>query len=165
MRNIIARQYGGVIIERGICIVCGDPCIICKDDTSSCCNGPVKRFTKGIIIKETSGSLYRKRPKKELQKKILEEQNNKCYWCGREFGMYILSPHGIVSILRPVWDHYIPYIHSGCNDRFVASCSRCNFHKSSFIITDNGSEQKLRERLIKSWHKGGWKEMEENKNV
>ena len=165
MRNIIARQYGGVVIERGICTVCGDPCIICKDNTSSCCNGEVKRFNKGIVVKETSGTAKRKRPGRELQKYILEKQDNKCYWCGREFGSYILSPHNIVIILRPVWDHYIPYIYSGSNDKFVASCSRCNFHKSSFIITDKDCEQSLKERLIKIWHKGGWKDMEVNNNA
>ena len=160
MRNIIARQYGGIIIERGLCTVCNDPCIICFDDTSSCCNAPVKRFSKGIVVKETQAALRRKKPSPELREKILSAQDNKCFWCGRSFGSYILSPKDIVSVLKPVWDHYTPYSYSGDNTHFVASCSRCNFHKSSFIITTKDSEETLRNRLINSWSKGGWKDME-----
>lgn len=161
MRNIIARQYGAIIIERGICSACGDPCIICFDDTSSCCSAPVSRFKSGIVVKETQGILKRKRPNKATKEAILEKQDNKCFWCGRSFGSYIISPKNIVYKLSPVWDHYIPYSLTGDNTGFVASCSRCNLHKSAFIITSKTSEQELRTRLIKNWYRGGWKDMED----
>jgi 5-methylcytosine-specific restriction endonuclease McrA len=165
MRYIIARQYGGVIIERGVCTVCGDPCIICKDNTSSCCSGQVRRFPHGRIVKETQDNLRRKCPGKGLQKSILDEQNNKCFWCGREFGEYILSPNNIIRKLRPVWDHFIPYSYNGGNTRFVASCERCNLHKSSMVISATLTEDSLREYLKRKWNKGGWKDMKEVDSV
>lgn len=165
LRTVIARQYVGVTIERGVCTSCGDPCIICFDDTSSCCSAPVKRFKSGVVVKEVSGKTYRKAPPKQLKLKILEDQDNKCFWCGREFGTFILSPKNIIRRLSPVWDHYIPYCYTGSNNRFVASCERCNFHKSAVIITDKDTELSLKEHLKKIWHKGGWKDMEEDGNA
>ena len=159
MKNIIARQYGGLIIERGVCTECGDPCIICKDDTSSCCSAEVKRFGSGVIVKETHGSLMRKRPSRYLQKELLKNQDNRCFWCGREFGSYILSPKNIVRKITPVWDHYIPYSYTGDNRGFVAACQRCNAHKSAIIISDSLTEDSLKEYLKRTWYKGGWKDM------
>lgn len=95
---------------------------------------------------------------KEVRRNILYTQDNRCYWCGREFGTAVVKPDNTLYVLTPVWDHYIPYSYTCSNkpSEFIASCSRCNLHKSSFIITSEESENELRERLVAKWFKGGW---------
>jgi len=144
--NISKRQYGHIIMERVICSKCNESCLICKDNTSSCCSAPISSKIEGSISKETHTEMKRKAPKNKDKIMILEEQGNKCYWCGREFGTEVIRPDGTKTILQPIWDHYICYSYSNdsTGNNFVASCMRCNSHKSSLVISDNETEANIR---------------------
>lgn len=162
-RGARARQYGSVIMRRGMCSVCGDTCLICNDGTSSCCGAPATAKKKGCITKETSGIEKRKRPSKEIQDEILLKQNDRCYWCDRQFGEYVLNPRGNIKKLTPVWDHYVPYDYTGScrNDQFVAACQRCNSHKSARLVLDVEHESEVKSILKRLWFKGGWEDLNE----
>lgn len=146
---------------RGVCRNCGDYCMICGDGTSSCCNSDCDEIKDGIIKKETQHTERRKTPSAYAKKNILEKQQNKCYWCGRQFGEYVLRPNGALYLLRPIWDHYMPYWYSGNSrsENFVASCNRCNSHKAWKIVTSEDQEAELREVLKRRWFNGGWKDL------
>lgn len=165
-RVVRARQYGSVIMRRGVCQTCGDPCLICKDGTSSCCGAPTKANKRGYVSKETSGTEKRKKPSKEAQASILTKQDNKCYWCDREFGEYVLTPRENIKKLTPVWDHYVPYDYTGScrNDQFVAACQRCNSHKSARLVLDLEHEDEVKKILKRLWYKGGWEDLNERKD-
>lgn len=159
-KKIKARLYSGLCLLRGVCTVCGNECLICNDKTSSCCFGPAIIYETGKISKETvsAGKKQRKQPSYSAKVKILEIQNDRCYWCGREFGSYVVSPKLNLVMLRPYWDHYIPYSFCGASSdsNFVASCQRCNSHKSSKLFAVIHDEENLRQYLKRRWHHGGW---------
>lgn len=159
--QIKARVYSGITLYYGICQECGERAIICSDNTSSCCSAPIVALEEGVIKKETQIGERRKQPSKKRKLQLLSIQNNCCYWCGREFGSYVLTPTGRVSILKPCWDHYIPYVFTGSSvdTDFVASCCRCNLHKSARIIQSIESEGELREYLKGRWSHGGWEDI------
>jgi|GEM_PF-2581901 5-methylcytosine-specific restriction endonuclease McrA len=158
--KIRARLYSGIMLERGICTLCGNECLICRDKTSSCCYGPAIIYQHGRISKETASTVrkQRKQPSYNAKIKILNEQDNCCYWCGREFGNYVISPKLNLVMLRPIWDHYIPYSFCGSssNENFVASCQRCNSHKGAKLVAVVKDEESLRQYLKRRWYHGGW---------
>lgn len=158
---IKARQYGSLMMQRGTCSLCGDFCLVCGDGTSSCCNAECTPIEQGSIKRETQDKERRRQPNRYAQKNILLKQDNKCFWCGREFGEYVLTPKKTLYQLKPIWDHYIPYsfTQSCRNDQFVASCNRCNAHKGAKIVTDSESEEELREILKRRWYHGGWSDL------
>lgn len=43
------RQYGSMVIKRGICQGCGEEAFICIDGTSSCCDAKIEPFHNGKI--------------------------------------------------------------------------------------------------------------------
>jgi hypothetical protein len=95
---------------------------------------------------------------KKDKKRILRRQDNRCYWCGREFNTAVVKPNNTLYVLIPIWDHYTPfcYTQKSSKKEFIATCARCNLHKSSYIITSKEEELHLREWLIAVWGKGGW---------
>ncbi len=95
--------------------------------------------------------LRRKTPNPSIKTQILNEQDNSCYWCKREFGT-VYFRYNKISALSPNWDHIIPYSYSRSNadDNFVASCSICNGFKSSHIFD---SERRCRAYIEKRWNK------------
>ena len=161
MRKVKSRQYGSTVIQRGKCTGCDESCFICKDKTSSCCGEKTIPYTSGVNAKETHGIVPRKHISVEVKKRILQDQDNKCFWCGREFGEHVLSPKKLLHLLVPNYDHYIPYSYCGDDklDNFVASCQRCNLHKSATIIANIDQEDDLRSLLKRLWYRGGWEDL------
>ena len=79
-------------------------------------------------------AIGRKGPGLREKREILSRQDNKCLYCGSEFGTPIWSErHGKVLFTNIHWDHFVPYCYSYNNKRvnFVAACSVCNLIKSS----------------------------------
>lgn len=77
----------------------------------------------------------RKHPSKFHQRTILEDQEYKCRYCHRSFGT-IIEYRDEPDVLRPVYDHVIPYVYSFNNSdlNFVAACQFCNSWKSDHIF-------------------------------
>lgn len=78
----------------------------------------------------------RTRPSKPLQKAILEEQKNRCFYCQFEFGT-IFRRHNKPFALKLNWDHFIPYSYSLANatDNWVAACHICNGIKGCLVFS------------------------------
>jgi hypothetical protein len=154
MSRYAVLQCGSVVMHRGICSMCGDECFIVGDGKSSCC-----RSHADIIIgyvRKLSTSTRRKVPPIAKQEEILASQENRCYWCNREFGAYVMKRSSDRAYkLRPVWDHYIPYSYTGASlpNDFVASCRVCNSFKSAKLPLD---EELLRAIIDRRWRDNGW---------
>ena len=143
-------HYGKVIMFRAICPNCDE--ILFGNDLHFKCDGCSVEF-KGKIdslrIEVTSPT--RKTPSKKIKKQILDHQDEKCFWCERDFGIIYFRYNSIKKLL-PNWDHLIPYSYSYSNadENFVASCSICNSFKSSKVF-ENINECKI--YLNKRWNK------------
>ena len=156
-KNFLAVQYGTIVMLRGICDCCGEESFIDSEGLSTCCRSSVICENRTKTVKETEGIYKRKQPSLISKKAILENQDNRCYWCGREFNQYVISPSGkTIRQLTIEWDHYIPYDYTGsCEDKeFVAACIICNRYKSSMFIID---EEIAKKTIIQKWIKSGWR--------
>ena len=90
-----------------------------------------------------------KKRRKINSKPYLKKQDNKCYWCGREIGSFLIRYNKVI-ILRVHMDHVLPYsfIQSNPKENYVASCHICNSFKSSKIFA---TESECRLFLLKRW--------------
>lgn len=63
----------------------------------------------------------------------LEAQQNRCIYCGIQFGENAVRDGKTVA-LGIVWDHFVPYLYTQNNGpaNFVASCQVCNQIKAAF---------------------------------
>lgn len=156
-------HFGSVVMERGFCLSCGGECYITASGRSSCCHEAATKTQGNEHHYETPVPIgvKRRRPSAEAQAVILKVQDNKCYWCGRRFGNYIIKADRPAVELKPVWDHYLPFVLTGsCKDKdFVAACWRCNVHKSAFVMCKHSwTEDTIRSYLVKRWSNGGWED-------
>ena len=92
-------------------------------------------FSTNETIRMSPSSFIRRRPPLSVQRGILDAQANRCYYCDRPFGSSVIR-RGRLTILKAVWDHYIPFAYRGSNpaENFVAACQVCNGFKSSMIF-------------------------------
>ena len=80
----------------------------------------------------SSAAGIRKKPTARQQRELLEKQENKCFYCGRELGsMY--ERDGKIKYLRTHFDHRLPfsYLQGNPEEIFVAACHICNSIKSN----------------------------------
>ena len=147
---MIKSIYGKIKLNKHICPLCGNS-ILNNDSFFSCdvCNysnedEEAKTFE---IIVPPSG--IRKIPSRDIQGKLLEIQNNKCYWCANKFGTPYWKNNKI-RFLRIHWDHKIPFSYEKANrdDNWVASCNICNLFKSNFLFK---TDKECRMFLLKKW--------------
>jgi hypothetical protein len=105
-----------------------------------------KRRGKGfdIVVKPK-----RRKFSKEFRERLKEKQDNMCYWCGREFGEYIVRKFKVMRLTMWV-DHNKPFIKTGNNedDNIVAACKMCNIWKHSIMFPDDES---CRAFLLGKW--------------
>ena len=90
-------------------------------------------------------------PPKKIKQSVLKKQQNKCYWCGREFGMWYTRPsRNTMKQLSVAWDHRLPYnyLQRNPDDNWVASCHICNGMKSDMVFDD---PEECRNYLKKRW--------------
>lgn len=162
MKRIKGRLYGQLLLKRGVCLACGEECLICNDGTSSCCHSKAIIYKSGTLSKETISARDRKINyiPKEYKEKTLKEQDNKCYWCGRPFGNIIVNKKtGSYVYLHVCWDHYIPYSFIGDSRpiNFVASCQICNSFKSGVNPEMlEGEEEEMKKRISEKWKNSKW---------
>lgn len=82
---------------------------------------------------------------------LVTESDERCYWCGREFGSR-WSVKGRIRRLRLEWDHVIPQSQDGAGDvdNMVPSCNICNGWKSDRVFD---TEAEIRVFLEDQWEK------------
>lgn len=77
----------------------------------------------------------RRPPPKSTRDAVLERQENRCLYCGGEFGGWA-SRHGKLVAVRIAWDHSVPfsYLQRNPDSNWVAACTVCNGIKSNLIF-------------------------------
>jgi hypothetical protein len=76
------------------------------------------------------------------KRKLLEQQNHQCYYCGADLNEFGIKTH---------FDHVVSFNYSGNNhpSNFVAACEMCNLLKSDlfFDSLEEAKEYVVNERL------------------
>lgn len=87
------------------------------------------------IKHQQKGQKKRKKPTLLAQTAKLNNQKNKCFYCGQKFDEWYVRD-GFARLRKPVWDHLSPYSYSfdNSNDNFVAACATCNAIKGARIF-------------------------------
>lgn len=127
--------FGNTSIYRRKCRVCGGAAFVI-DGKLTCCGVPVNSVPKGFI-RECEPVQCRKSPPVLEKKRLLELQENRCFYCGVAFGsIHIRNGKPIKIMLN--WDHQLPYAYSQNNktENFVAACHVCNGIKCDKIFRD-----------------------------
>ena len=91
--------------------------------------------TRTLLWPTLGAMLPRKPPPTDLQVALLMEQDNRCLYCGLEFGTSVWVK-ARETTLEVNWDHMIPYAYVGTNppDNWAAACQLCNGYKSDLIF-------------------------------
>lgn len=141
-------HFGGVALYKTICPYCEKTNLFEK--LTVVCRCSLEYTMKVGKTKSISSGVKRKTIGKELKRKLIKKQNNRCYWCDIEFGTYYIKNENKICRLDPVGDHIIPYSFSETNvdDNFVISCNRCNSYKHSKMFA---ADEDCRDYLIKRW--------------
>ena len=123
-----------------------------KYDCENCgCNyiGEIKKTT--VVVAKTKKA--RKVLSGKAKKYLIELQENCCYWCHREFNIYIWdNKRKKARQMSPVFDHYKAFAFSFNNnlENYVATCPVCNAFKSDMHFED---ENDFRQLLEYRWNK------------
>lgn len=74
-----------------------------------------------------SGAGRKKRPTKRIKDEVTATQNGCCLYCGLKLGS-VVARRGTAVVLRPHWDHFVPYAYLYRNPRhnWVLACHVCN---------------------------------------
>jgi 5-methylcytosine-specific restriction endonuclease McrA len=125
--------YGNVSIERGYCKECEGNSFI-KDGKFACC-GALVDVVPGKFERMSEPSFQRKTPTKAEKSRILNEQENRCFYCGVQFDTYRYR-NGLPFLVKINWDHKMPFSYSQNNKtaNFVAACHVCNGIKSNTLF-------------------------------
>lgn len=145
--------YGGVQIRRDWCSYCQQMAFVI-DNEMACCGQDADVVVDGLKPKRESGGYSRNRPTKDKQIEILHKQENKCFYCDREFGSIVYRNEHPV-LLKTHWDHLVPHAYSGSSldKEFVAACHVCNNYKNKLLFESIESAQIF---LKRKWDKGGY---------
>jgi hypothetical protein len=129
----VIALYGNVAIEKAYCPNC-DAVSFVKNGKFVCCDtallGEPKKFHR-----ETVAPQHRKTPPKAEKDRILDEQEDRCLYCGVRFESTRFR-HGKLFRIKVNWDHQLPYVFSQNNatSNFVAACHVCNGIKSNRVF-------------------------------
>lgn len=129
--------FGSVILYRSKCPKCRQYMLSSNsffECTTRLCDHEWVDDQVEHVRKEISGK-RRKALSPMERRQLIADQDNRCFWCGREFGSWVSRKNKLVALKCHI-DHVTPYIYSE-SDRFknkVASCHICNRWKSSKIF-------------------------------
>src|SRR3990167_11031147 len=127
--------YGNIAIEKAICPECGKSSFV-RNGESVCCSEPVDGLPSRFKRESLSPDV-RKLPPVGERRRVLELQENCCFYCGAGFGTRH-QRKGRWFTIRVHWDHQVPYSFSQDNRpvNFVAACHVCNLFKSNKVFAD-----------------------------
>jgi 5-methylcytosine-specific restriction endonuclease McrA len=125
--------YGQTVMQRTTCPECGDHSLVVGGATLCC--GVHVEFSTTESKRMSRSEFIRRQPSTQTKRNLLSKQENRCFYCDRRFGTSIVR-HGRLWLLKPTWDHYVPFAYCGSNpaENFVAACQVCNGYKSSMIF-------------------------------
>jgi 5-methylcytosine-specific restriction endonuclease McrA len=132
MRHIAC--YGSVKILRDVCPECKRTAFVTGNEFA-CCGAKATLAEPRGYKRECETDNPRAVPSKEMQRKILDDQQGRCFYCERVLG-WRYKHKGKLVTLRTHWDHLVPYsyLQSNDSDNFVAACHICNGIKGSLMF-------------------------------
>lgn len=141
-------KVGKVTLAKWACPICGEENLTGFDNLECQCGRSFEPSGKEKV-RVIPVSSRRKPVSRKKAKQLAEEQGGRCFWCGNEFGEYIVK-QGIVRRLEVVVDHLVPWAYSlnHGQENFVAACQICNGWKSSLVFA---SEEDCRGFLLRKW--------------
>lgn len=124
--------YGCVKLQRVYCEQCkGNTLVV--GGLKQCCETPVEKVPTKAKKNMIESNQSRKKPSFKRQAEISKLQDNKCFYCNKEFGTpYFYEGKVRYTVLH--WDHLIPYSYCKQNKDFVAACNICNSLKGNLIF-------------------------------
>lgn len=133
MKPTTLHIYGSTYIKSRYCENCQQSAFV-LDNKMSCCGRsvPVPVADRYRVEVDTTNH-KRQRVPKWLKDAILEEQGNKCFYCGDEFESW-RKVDGQARCVKLQWDHLLPFSYNGNNANFVAACAECNQAKKARIF-------------------------------
>lgn len=131
MNKTIYAKYGSTVMKKRYCPDCKSVAFVIKG-LMACCDRKENSKVEGFEV--ICGS-KRKRCPKEIQKRLLQEQDGKCFYCDLPYGTPYLRNEKL-HLVRVAYDHFVPYSYSQANstENWVASCRLCNSIKSSKVF-------------------------------
>lgn len=129
--------YGSVGILKAFCPDCRTTSFVI-DKEFACCGTPIKHTPRLLKSKQESPPIGKRRqPTKKRKEEALTEQNQTCFYCGRDFGSPVWTRRAGLTTLVVEWDHVKPfaYVQDNPDDNFVAACQFCNRWKKSQVFT------------------------------
>lgn len=153
-RSYIAL-YGNVALEKGYCPDCGSYAFVEKG-ILTCCDKILKdRPNTMEYVRECIPEQARRKPSAKQRNKQLEEQDYRCFYCGRSIGSFVFRGDKAI-MLRIHWDHLVPYAltQNNNNSNFVAACHICNLFKSSHVFQ---TVEEAQVYLAEKWEAKGYK--------
>lgn len=129
-----AAIYGRVTMERGFCDKCQSMALI-QRGRFLCCDSLAGVKSDNDFEIMSQGEHTRKVPPPKDQRRILEQQHNRCIYCKRTFGTMWMRGNKF-GFLQLNWDHFQPFSYTQKNFTFVAACQICNGIKSSKMFED-----------------------------
>jgi hypothetical protein len=138
MRHI--ALYGSLQIPRDTCPDCERQAFIIGGKFA-CCDLPAEKEKPKVFkrVVDTEGKRRFIVPK-EMRERILTAQENRCFYCFREFGQFYRNQKTKDRLIRLTvqWDHLVPFSwlndDGNVNNNFVASCRTCNNIKGSILF-------------------------------
>lgn len=123
--------YGQTVIPSRICERCKIDAFII-DGQMSCCGFSVseREESRFKIEIDKPCSQRRRGPSGKLRRKILEDQDGQCFYCGDRFGSF-RKLDCKRKMVKLTWDHVVPFAWDGNNQEFVGACAECNATKGS----------------------------------
>ena len=139
-------------------------CNTCKkysfiiDDKFTCCEEEFTGSLKKLKLKrETEGQAKRKRLRIKDMSYQIQKQNNRCFYCGREFFSYIFNKGKTIQ-LGIHCDHINPFAYLADNKRsnFVLACNVCNLLKGSMYFK---TTEEAQDYLRSKWRSRGYEDL------
>lgn len=143
--------FGTVNLYRIFCDFCNDFALVnSKDKTCPDCGTKLNQENIDKIRILSNKKRTDKLGSKKLKKNLIKKQNNKCYWCSREFGDFIIKNDKAIK-LKFNFEHKLPFSYTHNNDiqNIVGSCHICNGFKSGKIFE---SEEDCKIYLERRWN-------------
>lgn len=145
-------MYGNIKIEKQWCVDC-DGYSFVIDGKLVCCDTPAgdlpTRYKRESIPEDRRHML-----KKADKEAMIEEQEHRCFYCGRRFGM-IVYRKARPTILKVHFDHLVPFSLTQNNNprNIVASCHVCNLIKRDFCFQTLEEAQVY---ILDKWQQKGY---------
>jgi hypothetical protein len=143
--------FGSTAMLHGFCPRCDDNGFATPEGNCLDCKTPMNIARK--VRREVKAQFKRRQPSPAYRQAQLERQAQRCYWCRREFGEYLVR-RGSHCQLRVCWDHFIPFSFTGsCDDiEFVAACQVCNGIKTDHMFdTEDECRAYIVRRVARRW--------------